>query len=550
MYRLTLTILIAALLVSCSQDKRLSTFSGTISSVDGSIPQLAHIHILPFGENPYSAPIIIQADADGRFELTLPNQEYLEVMVTASDHQRLLFPLLMTKKGQTIQAKIQLKQNPFKDDLSGVRITGDWNNFAFGTASPMLAQPDGSYLFEMKSQADTVAYQLLDIVSDGRSVNGTNQDKLVYDGGGDYKSLVSVKEGKVQIHFDPSQLKTEQTQGQAGVELLNGNETMQQILRIARRSEQDKYLEHTQKQTHLQDHKNLNNFNYDRKPFRDYIRATIESASSQLVKRYAMLQLVRRTSPKDENAKTIYQDAIQTLPLQDPLWAEEALSAGNVFIQALGSDKAKQLFMDEYENIPNKKVQAGVLIKLGLIAKRDGDLAEQSRLYGILTSDYAHIKGIGYYVDQLNPDQGIAKGKNIPDFEVKNMDGTKILSNKKLLGKTYLIDFWATWCAPCVEEMPNLHAVYETYKDKNFTIISFSYDRNPEAVSTFRRDKWAMPWQHIFLSGAEKETITKEFEVDGIPKPILVDAQGTIIATEIELRGDDLAKTLGKYLGN
>jgi len=58
-----------------------------------------------------------------------------------------------------------------------------------------------------------------------------------------------------------------------------------------------------------------------------------------------------------------------------------------------------------------------------------------------------------------------------------------------------------------------------------------------------------MPWEHVYLTGAEKEKISKEFEVDGIPKPILIDPQGTIIATEMELRGDDLEKTLSKYLG-
>ncbi len=549
MYKLIIFVLITIFLTACSQDNLSPKLSGSIASADGSIPELAHIHILSFGDNPYSAPTTIQADKNGRFELTLPDEDNLEIMVTASDHQRLLFPLLSSKTNKHLEVKIRLKQNPYLEDLSAVHITGDWNKFGFGNASPMLPQSDGSYLFEMESQADTVAYQLLDIVSDGRSVNGTMYDKLVYDGGGDYKSVVLTSEGKVKIQFDPAKLNKAIAGSEPMVEVLNADESVQQIIDIALRSEQDKNTENTQKQIYLKGHKNLKNFRYDHRPFQDFINTITERASNNLVTRYAMLQLARRTSPNDENAQNIYKQVIQTLPLEDPLWAAEALSASNVFILALGSEKAKQLFQDSYQNIPHKKVRAGVLLNLGLIAKRDGDLASQSKIYSELTSDYFDIKGIAYYIDQLNPNLGITKGKNVPDFELKNIDGNKTISNKKLLGKTYLIDFWATWCAPCVEEMPNLHAVYEKYKDKNFAIVSFSYDRQRETVFKFRKEKWAMPWMHVYLTGAEKEKISKDFEVDGIPKPILIDPQGKIIATETELRGNDLDKTLSKYLG-
>jgi len=546
---LTISIFVLLFLAARSHQNVSRKLSGLIANADGSVPQLAHLHILPFGDNPFSASTIIQVDQDGRFELTLPGEKYLEVMVTASDHQRLLFPLLLPKNAKSTELKIQLKQNPYLDDLSGVRITGDWNKFGFGSASPMLAQSDGSYFFETEFGADTVAYQLLDIVTDGRSVNGTSQDKLVYDGGGDYKSVVRVINGKVKIQFDPSKLIKTVSGNEPIVKVLNADESVQQIIDISLHGEQDKSLENTQRQLHLKKNKNLKNFSYDRQPFQDYVHTVTKNASNKLVTRYAMLQLARRTSPQCDGAKSIYNEIIKILPLEDPLWAAEAMSASNIFIQALGSEDARQHFLDNYKKIPHKKVRAGLLVKLGLYAKREGDQVMQAGIFNELKTEYDDVKGIDYYVDQLNPDLGIAKGKYVPDFEIKNIDGDKTISNKKLLGKTYLIDFWATWCAPCVEEMPNLHAVYEKYKDKNFAIVSFSYDRQREAVFKFRKDKWAMPWEHVYLTGAEKEKISKEFEVDGIPKPILIDPQGTIIATEMELRGDDLEKTLSKYLG-
>ena len=117
-----------------------------------------------------------------------------------------------------------------------------------------------------------------------------------------------------------------------------------------------------------------------------------------------------------------------------------------------------------------------------------------------------------------------------------------------MLGKYYLIDFWAVWCGPCRAEMPNLHEAYNEFKSDNFTILSLSFDPRAEAVDKYRKETWAMPWLHSFIEGGFNNDLSKRFEVLGIPKPLLVNPQGIIVATETELRGENLKKTLSKYL--
>jgi thiol-disulfide isomerase/thioredoxin len=117
---------------------------------------------------------------------------------------------------------------------------------------------------------------------------------------------------------------------------------------------------------------------------------------------------------------------------------------------------------------------------------------------------------------------------------------------ESLKGKVYLIDFWAVWCQPCLAEMENLHEVYGKFKPQGFEILSLSLDAKPEDVNEFRRDKWKMPWLHSFV-GLKGEAL-KQFEVVGIPKTILVNRNGEIVATGVDLRGSRLSETLEQAL--
>ena len=81
-------------------------------------------------------------------------------------------------------------------------------------------------------------------------------------------------------------------------------------------------------------------------------------------------------------------------------------------------------------------------------------------------------------------------------------------------------------------------------------ILSLSFDQKPEDVKKFREEKWKMPWKHAFIEGNFQSDLAKLFEVNGIPKPILVDETGKIIAIEGKLRGETLEQTLGKVFAD
>ncbi len=144
----------------------------------------------------------------------------------------------------------------------------------------------------------------------------------------------------------------------------------------------------------------------------------------------------------------------------------------------------------------------------------------------------------------------LAAGQPVPAFSLAALDQPgHSYGNHSLLGKTYLIDFWATWCGPCLAEMPHLHQSHEKYKSRNFEILSVSFDRKPADAAKFRQDRWKMPWLHAYAPGGFANETARRFQVTGIPSAVLVDPQGRVLARGGALRGANLDRTLARALG-
>ena len=105
-------------------------------------------------------------------------------------------------------------------------------------------------------------------------------------------------------------------------------------------------------------------------------------------------------------------------------------------------------------------------------------------------------------------------GDRAPRFDVKTLDG-KLLSLDGFKGKFVLLDFWATWCTPCVAELPNLKAVHEAYRnDHQFAIVSLSLDETADVLARFVKDH-KLPWPQGIV-GPESPVVTA-YRRDGDP---------------------------------
>jgi thiol-disulfide isomerase/thioredoxin len=129
------------------------------------------------------------------------------------------------------------------------------------------------------------------------------------------------------------------------------------------------------------------------------------------------------------------------------------------------------------------------------------------------------------------------------DLKFTAVDG-KAIDLSQMRGKVVLVDFWATWCPPCREEVPNVVAAYQKYHDKGFEILGVSLDQNKDALLAFTKEH-GMAWPQYFDGKGWDNDVSKNFGIDSIPSMWLVGKDGKVITTNAR---DDLDGNVTKAL--
>lgn len=127
---------------------------------------------------------------------------------------------------------------------------------------------------------------------------------------------------------------------------------------------------------------------------------------------------------------------------------------------------------------------------------------------------------------RINPIKG---NKKAPDFSLKDLNG-KGVEIKQFKGKVIFLNFWATWCGPCKEEMPGMEALHQQLKEKDFVMLTISVDyEGIKPVQEFiNKQRYTFP----VLLDPKGETLDL-FEVKGIPTTFLIDKKGKMIGKAI-----------------
>ncbi|WP_442589286.1 redoxin domain-containing protein [Pedobacter sp. AW31-3R] len=190
-----------------------------------------------------------------------------------------------------------------------------------------------------------------------------------------------------------------------------------------------------------------------------------------------------------------------------------------------------------------------VMLSLDVLKNHAGPIFDSSeilRLFRLLAPEVSTSKAGIAYESELNLRTGLESGQLAPDFELPDSNGKRVrLSSFR--GQYVLVDFWASWCAPCRAGHPDLVKQFQKFKDRNFTIISISMDALPAKQAWLKAIKDdGLTWTNVSDLQGWNNAAGKRYQIKAIPQNFLIAPDGKIVAKN--LHGEQLTRILEQLI--
>lgn len=522
---------------------RFATFTvrGRVVGADGQPVKFGHARLRPLVTKFQSrlGRAEMQLGADGRFTLESHEGGYHTLEVTAVDHARLrvLVQLLA-------DAEVEVRLGTYPAGVGRRVIRWHSPKDRKTQKAPLVEQPGGQWVAEVDAPGGPLHYHAVG-VSWRRGVNGTTAGAWTYDGDGDYESVIDLAPGRARITYDPAQVPAP---GQAArVEFKKLPAAAVELAHASRQAWEA----------------------------RDLALGEADGVSAELHQRH-WAETIARLRAAAASATTL--DARNVLRLA-MLWAAErgkapgAVTAEEVDALLSELQPTEALWSAFPESIPqlsratSKAAVAEYLRRMGessadhrlrseallaqLRAATEANQSERARaLYQRFRSDKELVGHLERAV-VFNPDWPLRPGAALPAIDFAPLPGTEgRIDNASQQGKLTLFDFWGTWCKPCLEELPRLHAVQSRFKSASrpLAVVSVAVKSDLKELAKLRAT-WPMPWKHGWIDGWFEEAEADRLGLFFVPFLILVDEEGRVIRASPELRGENLEAELEKAQG-
>jgi thiol-disulfide isomerase/thioredoxin len=552
--------------VRSERPARLSLISGTVVGAGNRTPVATHVRLRHVRSlDPDGAPEIatVTADSRGRFALAVTHPGSFAVEVSGAAHETRTV-LVTLQPGDSLNLEVRLRQVPLRTAFDSAMVVGDFNGFkADSTGRSLRADADGRLVVEIPTTKDSLVYALARVARRGLTPNA-GRDGVLRTADGAFRSVVVARNGIARVVVDPALFRADTT---AEWVRYSGTEAAE-LARIV-----DSIGVYQRDQSLVA--RGLPAAQWTGRVAR--AQAALAKAPSPRLRAIRLLELLAIAQSGGNVAPSVGRQSLREIPPAHPLWSSAtslSMALPMVAVQLADSvlPQQKQVMkrdpLSAADSARYRRHLPHQLARLDstIMASRDDFATAQwlqfavamafgwepertNRYLARMQTEFADRFATVMALQVWGGNRPLRVGATLPSFSVAALgSSTTRIDDRTLAGKTVLIDFWATWCTPCLEEMGPLHDAWQQYQPRGLEMLSVSFDGAVADVNKFRTDRWAMPWQHAWEEGGLGAPTLMSLGLYGLPQIVLVGPDGTILAEGRDLRGGALLPTLAKFL--
>ncbi|MCL5020336.1 MAG: peroxiredoxin family protein [Bacteroidetes bacterium] len=545
MHKIILPLIILCALTAAALSQ--TTVSGRVTGVDGKPMILANA----FLRQPFDTATVGAVDVarDGGFLINVPWNGIWFLTFTGVHHAPYTVALYVDGR-TTIHVDVKLAAYTYLKSFENVRAFGSFNNWYNLASVPLKRQGDGSYVARIKTNAASISYMLSN-VRYGGSVEGTQAAEYTYKWFMGYESTIPAKDGIAIIVFNPSDLQTSSERAKAMFVdappiAIRFNEIYNELVQYQDdfKMEFRKYMSSRARQPHKA-------FTFDFSGPISTLEKQLGKEKNAVLRSELYFDLLSLHVMNQASDPSFYTKVLKEISPSSMIWA---LEPHDISFALLHSTFSTQKMNDYIHRVlkenPVTRVKSALLYDEFMSSKLKGDKRESVYFYDLITREFKDTPEGEMVAKHYSPGMTLAEGSLVPAFSVVSMDNmVRTITDRSLRGKYYLMFFWAAEYPASANQIKYLSSAYQTYKDRNFEILTLSVDSSFADVARFRKDKWKMPWLNAYLGRDKNAPVIKAFKAYEIPKAFLINPEGVIVAMGKPLMGPQLIQTLSKYLG-